>query len=137
MGEDVKLHVGMKGSSSGMVTTQNTALAMGSGEVEVFATPAMIALMEGAAVICIKEQLPSGKTSVGVKMDVSHLSATPLDCQVRAEAALIKVEGRRLFYEVMASDETGIIGEGTHERVLVDREKFMSKVLEKSSSTNR
>jgi predicted thioesterase len=132
MGEDIKLQAGIKGYSSGIVTEQNTALAMRSGEIEVYATPAMIALMEEAAVKCLKEYLPADKTSVGVKMNVAHISATPLNNQVRAEATLVLVDARRLSFELVASDETGKIGEGTHERVLVDREKFMSKTLEKT-----
>lgn len=132
MREEEKLQVGIRGYSSGVVTPLNTALAMGSGDLEVYATPAMVALMEAAAVESLKGCLPPDKTSVGVKMNVSHLSATPLDASVRAEAILVRVEGRRLFFEVAAEDSDGKIGEGAHERVIVDIKKFMSRVLEKA-----
>ena len=114
-----------------VVNEENTALAVGSGDMEVFATPMMIALMENAAAACIAEQIGEENTSVGTMISVSHVSATPIGMKVKATAELVNVEGRRYEFKVMAEDERGLIGEGTHSRVSVNREKFYNKMYQK------
>ena len=114
-----------------VVNEENTALAVGSGDMEVFATPMMIALMENAAATCIAEQIGEENTSVGTMISVSHVSATPIGMKVKATAELVNVEGRRYEFKVMAEDERGLIGEGTHSRVSVNREKFYNKTYQK------
>ena len=114
-----------------VVNEENTALAVGSGDMEVFATPMMIALMENAAAACIAEQIGEENTSVGTMISVSHVSATPIGLKVKATAELVNVEGRRYEFKVMAEDERGLIGEGTHSRVSVNREKFYNKTYQK------
>jgi len=131
MNDRNKLQPGIKGTSRTSVDAGITALSMGSGEIEVLATPAMAALMEAAAVNCVKPYLPSNETSVGVHIETSHIAATPPGMGVRAEATLEGVEGRRLFFRVEAYDDREKIGEGRHERVIVDREKFLGKVNKK------
>ena len=114
-----------------VVNEENTALAVGSGDMEIFATPMMIALMENAAAACIAEQIGEENTSVGTMISVSHVSATPIGMKVKATAELVNVEGRRYEFKVMAEDERGLIGEGTHSRVSVNREKFYNKTYQK------
>lgn len=126
-----ELEPGLKGEAQVVVDARNTASAMGSGEIDVFATPAMTALMESAAVAALKGRLPSGETSVGVRLEVSHVAATPVGMRVSAEAVLERIDGRRLFFRVTACDAMEKIGEGLHERVLVQREKFMNRVTGK------
>ena len=113
-----------------VVNEENTALAVGSGDMEVFATPMMIALMENAAAACIAEQIGEENTSVGTMISVSHVSATPIGMKVKAAAELVNVEGRRYEFKVMAEDERGLIGEGTHSRVSVIREKFYNNTYQ-------
>ncbi len=110
------------------VTKENCASAVGSGALDVFATPAMVALMENAACEVIKNSLEEGQSSVGTKVDVSHIKATPLGDEVQATATLLEIDGRRLVFRVSASDSKGIIGEGRHERFIVNVEKFLSKL---------
>ncbi|MDR3288567.1 MAG: thioesterase family protein [Peptococcaceae bacterium] len=124
------LKAGLKGWAETTVSRENTALAMGSGSLEVFATPAMVALMENAAIRAI--ELEAGQTSVGTLIHVSHTAATPLLMKVRAEAELVEADGRRLAFKVSAYDESGLIGSGSHERVIVDTEKFRRKTNRKS-----
>jgi predicted thioesterase len=114
-----------------MVTNTNTARAMGSGLVPVYATPALVALLEEAAVNALKPSLETGKTSVGTCIDISHLAATPIGMIVRAQATLSVVDGRRLVFDVVAHDEVERIAEGIHERVLVDEQRFLARVQEK------
>ena len=130
------LDVGLVGTAQTMVTDTNTALAMGSGLVPVYATPALVALLEEAAVNALKPLLEAGKTSVGTRIDISHLAATPIGMIVRAQATLSKVDGRRLVFDVVAHDEVEQIAEGIHERVLVDEQRFLARVQEKISHTN-
>ncbi|MEG2527660.1 MAG: thioesterase family protein [Mucinivorans sp.] len=111
-----------------IVDTQHTALAMGSGDLAVLATPAMVALMENAAMQIAAALCAAGQTTVGTKISVEHTRATPLGAQVEARAELIKQDGRRLYFTVSASDEKGVIGSGEHERFIVDGEKFMAKL---------
>ncbi len=111
-----------------VVERAHAASEIGSGSVEVLATPMMIALMEAAAVDAVQEYLPVGWTTVGTRVDVEHLRATPIGGVVTAEATLVKREGRVLEYAVTASDSTGIIGQGNHQRYIINLEKFMERL---------
>ena len=122
------LKCGLKYSVAVEVAPQNTALAMGSGDMEVFATPAMVALMENAAMNAVAEFLPDGSATVGTKIDVSHVKASPMGAKITAEAKLVAVDGRRLEFKVVAYDEKGVIGEGNHTRFVVDKERFLAKL---------
>lgn len=110
------------------MSSDNTALKMGSGDMEVFATPAMIALMENAAMNAVASALDAGMTTVGTMMRSTHTKASAIGAVVTAEAELVAVEGRRLTFAVKAWDERGAIGEGEHERFIVDRERFLGKL---------
>jgi predicted thioesterase len=127
------LQPGLTGHASVTVIDDLTAAALGSGNVDVYSTPAMIALLEAAAIDAIKNCLESGKTSVGISLNVKHLAATPVGMTVQAAAILQEIDGRRLVFDVSASDEIELIGEGTHERFIVDRERFEQKVREKQA----
>ena len=109
------------------VTDKNTAKTMKSGELNVYATPAMIALMEQAAYISVADELEEGQGSVGTLMNVKHISATPVGMEVTAKSELVEIDGRRLVFQVEAFDERGKIGEGEHERFIVDNVKFQQK----------
>lgn len=122
------MEIGLKHESQTVVTSANTALALGSGDMEVFATPAMVALMENAAMLAVKDYLPEGSATVGTQMNTSHIKASALGATITASATLTAVEGRRLEFEVKAWDEKGVIGEGSHTRFIVDRERFLSKL---------
>ena len=113
------------------VTEANTALSVGSGSLKVYATPAMLALMEKAACKALGPVLAEGETTVGTLLNVKHLSATPVGMQVSATAELLEKDGRRYVFKVTASDECGVIGEGTHERFAVLSEKFTEKTYSK------
>lgn len=126
-----KVQPGLVGKASCAVTTANTALALGSGEVPVFATPALAGVLEAAAIDALQGALEDGQTSVGVYLDIQHLAATPVGMTVRAEARLITVEGRRLTFRVVASDDVEQIGVGIHQRVIVDRDRFIQRTLAK------
>lgn len=122
------MEIGLKHTSSVVVGGTNTASAMGSGELAVFASPAMIALMENAAAQAVSALLPEGSTTVGTVVNVVHSRATGLGSTVTATAELREIEGRRLIFHVAAHDEKGVIGEGVHERFIVDAQRFMSKL---------
>lgn len=124
---DANLATGMTGEKNEMVTPENTAIRYGSGAVAVYATPAMIGLMEGAAVNAICSHLPSGSSTVGVALSVQHTAATPIGLAVRATAELVEIDRRRLVFSVNAFDEKEQIGSGTHERFIIDIEKFLAK----------
>lgn len=124
---DANLATGMTGEKNEMVTPENTAIRYGSGAVAVYATPAMIGLMEGAAVNAICSHLPSGSSTVGVALSVQHTAATPIGLGVRATAELVEIDRRRLVFSVKAFDEKEQIGSGTHERFIIDIEKFLAK----------
>ncbi len=111
------------------VTEKNTAASLGSGALPVFGTPFLIAMMENAAFSYMQEHLPEGKSSVGVKLDVSHVSPTPIGMAVRvtAEVAAISENGKMVDFNVKGYDDAGLIGEGTHRRAIVDVERFLSK----------
>ncbi len=121
------LELGLKGEATTTVVHENTAAYVGAGGVEVFGTPMMIALMENAAWHAVANSLDAGYVTVGTRVDVRHLAATPLSQQVRATAELIQIDGRRLVFKVEAYDETQKIGEGQHERFIVNLERFMKK----------
>lgn len=122
------LETGLTHTSSLTVTEALTAKAMGSGDMPVLATPAMMALMENAAMTAVAPELPEGSTTVGGHIESSHLKPTPVGAEVKAEATLTKVDGRKLYFTVKAMQGDTVIGEGTHLRFIVDREKFMSKL---------
>lgn len=121
------LEAGIKGKKEIMVTEENTAKAMGSGTLDVFATPAMTALMEETAWKSVQNELEEGSGTVGTALNVKHVSATPVGMKVTCETELTKVDGRALTFSVKAYDETGLIGEGEHERFIVFNEKFQAK----------
>ena len=114
-----------------IVTEENTAEGLG-GSVPVFGTPALVQLMEGAAIRVLAGLLPAGTTSVGSRLDVRHLAPTPVGMHIRARAELLEVEGRRLVFRIEAWDERQQIGEATHERFVVNRERFIAKAMVKS-----
>lgn len=122
------LEKGLSASATVVVTAANTARAMGSGDMEVFATPAMVALMEHAAMRAVAAALPEGATTVGAEMNCSHIKSSALGAEVTATAVLASVEGRRLTFNVGATDAAGMIGEGTHVRYVVDRARFLAKL---------
>ena len=123
--------VGMKIRVEEVVTEQNTAICAGSGTLPVFATPFMCALMEKAAWMAIAPTLNEGDSSVGTKLNISHLSATPVGLKVWAESEVTAVDGKRIEFKVTAGDEKGLIGEGTHERFIVTDERFLAKTAKK------
>ena len=118
----------MNYESTAEVTAENTAVGMGSGDLPVFATPAMVALMENAAMNAVASRLPEGMTTVGVEMTVSHVKASPVGAHVTASAELVAIDGRRLVFAVKAWDGCGAIGEGSHTRFTVDAGRFMAKL---------
>ncbi|HIY69743.1 MAG TPA: thioesterase family protein [Candidatus Alistipes intestinigallinarum] len=122
------LEKGVSASCTTTVTVGNTAAAMGSGDLSVFATPAMVALMEHAALKAVAAELPEGSTTVGAELNVTHLKPSGLGAEITATAILTAVEGRKLTFNVGARDAAGMIGEGTHVRYIVDRAKFLAKL---------
>lgn len=121
------LKTGIKGSRSVVTDETNSAKAMGSGTLNVFATPAMIALMEETAWKSVTPYLEEGQGTVGIRLEISHMAPTPLGMTVLCESELIEIDGRRLIFEVSATDGKDIIGRGRHERFLVTNEKFQKK----------
>lgn len=126
-----ELYKGITGSSETMVDESNTALSMGSGELEVFATPAMVALMEEAASQSVKPYLDENSTTVGTLVEIEHISATPVGVKVTCESELCHIDGRKLVFNVTASDNSGLIGRGKHERFIVEKDRFMKKAESK------
>lgn len=122
------LKEGLKYSNTSTVNKNNTAQTLGSGDMEVFATPAMVALMENAAMKTVADYLPQNSTTVGSLINVSHIKPSGLGETIETTAILTTIEGRKLTFEVKATDSNGTIGEGTHIRFVVDREKFLSKL---------
>lgn len=127
------LTIGLKYIASTTVTEDKTARMMSSGTLDVFATPAMIALMEEAAYKAVTDHLDEGCGSVGTYLDIKHTAATPLGMTVRAEAELCEIDGRRLVFTLKAYDEAGLIGEGRHERFIIQNEKFMARTNAKKA----
>ena len=124
------LKEGIKGYGEQVVGSKDTARAYGSGLVEVYATPAMIGLMENTAHLSMGGLLPEGCVSVGTLVNIEHLRATPLGEKVWCETVLEAIDGRKLLFSVAAFDAKGMIGKGIHERFVVNVEKFMSKLCE-------
>ena len=124
----MELKKGLSSQSSVTVSAGNTAAAMGSGDLDVFATPAMVALMENAAMKAVADALPEGSTTVGAEMNVTHIKPSGLGAEIVATAGLTGVEGRKLTFNGGARDAEGMIGEGIHIRYAGDRRRFMEKV---------
>ena len=125
--------IGTEFTSSTLVINSNTAIKVGSGEAPVFSTPMMIALMENAAYLCLKPFLDDEETSVGISMNVSHESATPIGMAVTAIAKILSVEGKVVTFSVTASDAFGVIGRGEHKRAVVNSQKFIERANKKQS----
>lgn len=128
------MNIGSTASRTVLVTRDLTAETQGSGSLPVYATPAMVALMEAAAAACVSDALEPGQTTVGVGLDISHSAATPLGMEVTAHARLTQAEGRMLSFDVWAEDAAGPIGKGTHRRAVVDAQRFLNKTNEKAST---
>ncbi len=126
---DFELTLGIRGENKQVVEQKDTAVNYGSGLVEVFATPAMIALMEKTCLESLLKFLPDTYSTVGTLVNVSHVKATPVGMQVFCQSELIEIDRKRLVFKVKAFDEDGLIGEGTHERFVIDKAKFMSRFL--------
>jgi len=127
----MEIAVGMKGEVSTLVEREDTAREVGSGDLLVYATPCMVALMEGAACEAIADALSDTQTTVGTGLNIEHLSATPVGMEVRAEAEVTEVNGKVITFSLRAFDEAGEIGKGTHTRVLVNSQKFLEKAYNK------
>lgn len=127
----MEISVGMKGEVSTLVEREDTAAAVGSGSLLVYATPCMAALMEGAACEAIEEALTDNQTTVGIELFIHHTSATPVGLEVRAEAEVTAVDGKMITFEIHAYDEAGEIGNGIHKRVLVNSQRFLEKAYSK------
>ncbi|MFR1518401.1 MAG: thioesterase family protein [Clostridia bacterium] len=128
------LETGIKGEQILTVDRTNTADAYGSGELPVFATPAMIALMEYTASQSVAEKLADGQSTVGTRVDVRHVAATPVGMQVTCVSELAEIDRNRLVFRVKALDACGVIGEGIHERFIIEKEKFLQKTNGKKES---
>ena len=127
----MELHTGIKGIQTCPVTPEVTADRVGSGDVKVFATPMMVALIEKTCLKSVAPYLEAGQGTVGTHIDVSHSAATPLGMTVTAESELIIIDRRRLVFKVAVRDERGPIGEGTHERFIIDIARFQAKAESK------
>lgn len=125
------LETGLKNEKTITVTEKDTALTHGSGTLEVFATPAMIALIENTAMESVSPFLEEGSATVGTKLNIEHVSATPVGCAVTCETELIEIDRRRLVFTATVSDNAGPIGKGTHERFIVNGKTFMEKTAAK------
>jgi len=129
--ESHNIQHGLRAEVKATVSETKTATHLGSGSLAVYATPALVALMENAAVRALEDYLPASQTTVGGHMDVRHLAATPVGVQVRAVAELVEVDGHKLTFHIQAWDDDEKIGEAKHVRYLVDTEKFMAKTENK------
>ena len=130
-----ELRPGLIGAADLLVGVEHTAPNIGSGVIPVLGTPVMINLMEGAALAAVEHLLPAGHQSLGIHLDVRHVAATPIGMRVRASAALTNVDGRMLTFRVEARDEKEAIGDGTHQRVVVNVARFDQRVQRKASET--
>ena len=126
-----EITTGITSEKSVAVKIENTALAMGSGTLRVFATPAMVALIEGCCAESVEDILPQGITTVGTKVEVEHLAASPLGASILCKSKLTAYDGRRLDFEVEVFDNAGLIGKGTHTRFTVDAQRFIDKAYSK------
>ena len=122
------LKIGLSHTSTTTVNNTNTARTYGSGGLDVFATPAMIGLMENAAMTAVENDLPDGSSTVGAHISTSHIKPSKMGAKIKATAVLEEIDGRKLTFKVSACDEDGLIGEGTHIRYIVDIERFMAKI---------
>ncbi len=122
-----ELKTGIKNKNEITVDSSLTADTWGSGGLPVYATPAMITLMEQTAWSSVEPCMEEGKSTVGTHLDVSHLSASPVGAHITCETELVEIDGRRLVFKVSASDDAGLIGEGTHERFIITKDKFMAR----------
>ncbi len=127
----MEITVGRKGEACTLVEREDTAKEVGSGDLLVYATPCMVALMEGAACEAIADCLKDTETTVGTMLNIEHIAATPVGLEVRAEAEVTAVEGKVITFQVCAYDEAGQIGKGTHKRVIVNSQKFLDKTYDK------
>ena len=127
----MEITVGMKATVGTTVEREDTAREVGSGDLLVYATPCMVALMEGAACEAISECLSDSQTTVGTALNIEHTSATPVGMDIRAEAEVTEVAGKVISFTVTAYDEAGVIGSGTHKRVIVNSQKFLEKAYDK------
>ena len=127
----MEITVGMKGEVATMAEREDTAREVGSGDLLVYATPCMVALMEGAACEAIADALGDTQTTVGTALNIAHTAATPVGMEVRAEAEVTEVNGKVITFAVRAFDEAGEIGSGTHTRVIVNSQKFLEKTYNK------
>ena len=121
------LETGIKGTGTVTVNEENTAKAMGSGTLDVFATPALIALMEETCWRSVANELEKGSGTVGTLLEIKHTAPTPVGMKVTCESTLTEVDGRRLVFEVIARDAKGVVGEGKHERFIIQNGKFQMK----------
>lgn len=133
MSVTAQLKTGLTGLARAEVDFSNTATTYGSGSIDVFATPAMVGLMEKAALSSVNPLLPEGYTTVGISIDVKHIAATPVGGKVEARVELVEIDGRRLVFNVEAHDDVELVGQGTHQRFIVATEKFLQKAAQKSS----
>jgi len=129
----LQLPAGLTGTAELIVGEHHTAPRVGSGRIRVLATPVMINLIEAAALAAVEQSLPEDHQSLGTHLDVTHVAATPVGMRVRATAEVLKVEGRTVYFRVRAEDERELIGEGTHERVVVNVNRFDERVRKKAS----
>lgn len=125
------MELGIKGAAETVVVYENTAAAVGSGALEVFSTPSMIALMEKASRELVQPYLEEGQSTVGTRLEVSHVAASPICAHIRAESTLVEIDRRMLTFEVKAYADGELIGEGRHQRCIIYAERFMEKALAK------
>jgi predicted thioesterase len=128
---DTNITVGMIGEKKDVVTKDNTAIQYGSGSIPVYATPAMVGLMEGASINAVDPHLAEGMSTVGIELMIKHIAATPVGMAVRATAEVSEIDGKRLVFTVKAFDDKEQIGSGTHVRYIVSVQKFLQKVESK------
>lgn len=125
------MELGIKGAAETVVVYENTAAAVGSGALEVFSTPSMIALMEKASRELVQPYLEEGQSTVGTRLEVSHVAASPIGAHIRAESTLVEIDRRMLTFEAKAYADGELIGEGRHQRCIIYAERFMEKALAK------
>ncbi|KJS85754.1 MAG: hypothetical protein JM58_07860 [Peptococcaceae bacterium BICA1-8] len=128
---DFNVIIGLEGEAQELVTQENTANKYGSGEIEVYATPAMVGLMENASLKAVDPKLPEGFATVGINLEIKHLAATPIGMSVRAKAILREIDNKKLIFYVQAFDEKEMIGEGIHTRYIIQIDKFLLRMQEK------
>lgn len=130
-----EIKAGFKASTEIVVGTRDTAHHVGSGKIKVLATPVMVMLLEEAALMAVEDFLPPGFQSVGTKLEVSHIAATPVGMHVKAYAEVTEVAGKKLSFRVWAEDDVELIGEGSHERIIVELERFDKRIANKAGDS--